>query len=73
MKITTTRFIISVLATLILGGMGFYAISKGDSVTSSLIIPTIGGIVGYYTYGKTKNNDTYMETQKQIEEKTIKI
>lgn len=60
MKIATTRFILSTLGTLILGGMGFYAISKGDAVTSSLIIPTIGGVIGYYTYGKTKNNDTYM-------------
>ena len=64
MKIATTRFILSVMSIVILGFLAFFALLKGDSVTAPLVIPTIGGIAGYYTYGKTKNNDTFINNTK---------
>ena len=64
MKIATTRFILSVMSIAILGALAFYAIMKGDAISPPLVIPTIGGIAGYYTYGKTKNNDTFINNTK---------
>lgn len=64
MKVASTRFIISVMAILILGGLAFYAIYTKEGVTAPLCVTAIGGIAGYYTYGKTKNNDTFMVNQK---------
>jgi len=60
MTVTQTRFVQSTLAIVILGGLSFYAIAKGDAVTAPLAVPFIGAVAGMYTYGKTKNNDTYM-------------
>ena len=67
MKITTTRFILSVLSIVLLGALAFYAIYSKDGVTPPLCVTGIGGIAGYYTYGKTKNNDTYIQNTKQTE------
>lgn len=61
-ELKRTRFIVSVLSVFILGGLAFYAIAMGNDVTPPLCVTGIGGIAGYYTYGKTQNNDTYMET-----------
>lgn len=43
--------------------LALLAIIKGDNVTPPLCVTAIGGLGGYYTYGKTKNNDTFMKQQ----------
>jgi len=66
MKITTTRFILSVLSIILLGALAFYAIYSKDGVTPPLCVTGIGGIAGYYTYGKTQNNKQWIESDKTI-------
>lgn len=52
------------ISIIILGALAFYAISQKDAVTPPLCVTAIGGIAGYYTYGKTKNNDTFINAQR---------
>ena len=66
-KIPTTRFILSIAGSLLLSALAFYAIAKGDTVTAPLCVPFIGGVIGVYNHGKSKNNDTYMNTNKKTE------
>ena len=64
MSLRKTRFILTLTAMIMLFGLAILSIIKGDSVTPPLCVTAIGGLGGYYTYGKTKNNDTFMQTQK---------
>ena len=64
MSLRKTRFILTLTAMIMLFALALLAIIKGDNVTPPLCVTAIGGLGGYYTYGKTKNNDTYMQTQK---------
>jgi hypothetical protein len=64
MKVQTTRFIISFLAIMLMAALAFFAMIKGDSVTPPLCVTGIGGVAGYYTYGKTQNNKQWIEAQK---------
>ena len=62
MKIQTTRFILSVLGVIVLTGLAFYAMIKGDAVSPPICISGIMTIVGGYQWGKTTNNSKYMAT-----------
>ena len=62
MKIQTTRFILSVLGVIVLTGLAFYAMTKGDAVSPPICISGIMTIVGGYQWGKTANNSKYMAT-----------
>lgn len=62
---TKTRFRLTVMAMVMLFIIAVLAIIKGDSVAPPLCVTAIGGLGGYYTYGKTKNNDTFMNNQQK--------
>ena len=64
-NIPKSRFYLSLLSILILGGLAFFAIATGESVTPPLCVTAIGGIAGYYTYGKTTNNTDYIEAEEE--------
>lgn len=66
MNIKTTRFILSLTGTIILGVLAFYGISQSDAVTPPLCVTAIGGIAGGYQWSKAHTNAKHAETNLQL-------